>query len=151
MNRKYIVVLTESERKQIQEIANSKTVSNTIRKRAHVLLLQDSAAGKPMKQEEVSIRCGVSVVTVYNTLKDYCTSGLEYALKFKRTKATNPPIATGDIEARIIALACGEPPQGFSRWTVRLLTEKVIELKILESVSRETVRGTLKKHSLSLT
>ncbi|HWQ75311.1 MAG TPA: helix-turn-helix domain-containing protein [Syntrophomonas sp.] len=151
MNRKYIVVLTESERKQIQEIANSKTVSNTIRKRANVLLLLDSAAGKPMKQKEVSIRCGVSDATVYNTLKDYCTSGLEYALQFKRTKATNPPITTGDIEARIIALACGEPPQGFSRWTVRLLTEKVIELKILETVSRETIRGTLKKHSLSLT
>ncbi|MDR1686111.1 MAG: helix-turn-helix domain-containing protein [Desulfovibrio sp.] len=151
MNKKYIVELMPSERKRIQDMANAKTVSTTIRKRANILLLADERAGKPMKQEEISVRCGVSDVTVYHTLKDYCTCGLDYTLKFKRTKATNPPIVTGETEAHIIALACGEPPQGFSRWTVRLLTERIVELKILKRVSRETVRGTLKKHYLNLT
>jgi len=150
MNRKYVVELNPAERGRIQETANSKSVSNTIRKRANILLLSDKSAGKPMKQEEISIRCGVSDVTVYHTVSDYCTQGLEYTLKFKRTKATNPPIVTGDIEARIVALACGQPPEGFCRWTVRLITQKVIELQILENVSRETIRGTLKKHNLSL-
>jgi hypothetical protein len=129
-------------------MANAKTVSTTIRKRANILLLADERAGKPMKQEEISVRCGVSDVTVFHTLKDYCTYGFDYTLTFKRTKATNPPIVTGEAEAHIIALACGEPPQGFSRWTIRLLTERVVELKILDHVSRETVRGTLKKHNL---
>jgi hypothetical protein len=151
MNKKYVVSLMPSERKQIQDMANAKTVSTTIRKRANILLLADERAGKPMKQEEISVRCGVSDVTVFHTLKDYCTYGIDYALKFKRTKATNPPIVMGEAEAHIIALACGEPPQGFSRWTIRLLTERIVELKILERVSRETVRGTLKKLNLSLT
>jgi hypothetical protein len=150
MNKKYVVSLIPSERKRIQDTANDKAVSTTIRKRANILLLADECAGRPMKQEEISVRCGVSNVTVFHTLKDYCTCGSNYALKFKRTKATNPPIVTGETEARIIALACGEPPQGFRRWTVRLLTERIVELKILEQVSRETVRGTLKKHNLSL-
>jgi transposase len=149
MNQKYVVMLTLVERKQVQDVANGHTVSSTIRKRANVLLLADRNAGKPMKQEEIALRCGVSDVTVFHTLRDYCRNGLEYTLKFKRTKATNPPIVTGDIEARIVALACGQPPEGFLRWTVRLLTERIIELKILETVSRETVRGTLKKHFLS--
>jgi hypothetical protein len=149
MNKKYVVTLMPSERKQIQDMANTKTVSTTIRKRANILLLADERAGKPMKREEISIRCGVSDVTVFHTLKDYCTCGLDYTLKFKRTKATNPPIVTGEAEAHIIALACGEPPQGFSRWTIRLLTERVVELKILEHVSRETIRGTLKKLNLN--
>jgi hypothetical protein len=151
MNKKYVVSLMPSERKRIQDTANDKAVSTTIRKRANILLLADECAGKPMKQEEISIRCGVSDVTVFHTLKEYCIYGLDYALKFKRTKATNPRIVTGEVEARIVALACGEPPQGFCRWTVRLLTERIVELKILEKVSRETVRGTLKKHNLSLT
>jgi transposase len=150
MNKKYVLSLIPSERKRIQDTANDKTVSTTIRKRANILLLADESAGKPMKQKEISLRCGVSIVTVFHTLKDSCTHGLDYALKFKRTKATNPPIITGETEARIIALACGEPPQGFQRWTIRLLTERIVELNILERVSRETVRILLKKHSLSL-
>jgi transposase len=151
VNKKYVVSLMPSERKQVQDMANAKTVSTTIRKRAAILLLADERAGKPMKQEEISLRCGVSDVTVYHTLKDYCTCGLDDTLKFKRTKATNPPLVTGEVEAHIIAIACGEPPQGFSRWTIRLLTERIVELKILEHVSRETVRCTLKKTTLSLT
>jgi transposase len=151
MIKKYVVELMPLERKRIQDMANAKTVSTTIRKRANILLLADVSVGKTMKQEEIAVRCGVSDVTVFHTLKDYCTCGLDDTLQFKRTKATNPPIVTGEAEAHIIALACGKPPQGFSRWTIRLLTERIVELKILEHVSRETVRGTLKKHNLNLT
>jgi transposase len=150
MNQKYIVSLSPHDRHQIQEIAPLKTSSKTIKNRANVLLLADHSAGKPMGQKEMAVRCGVSDVTVYHTIKDFCTHGIEYTLKFKRTKATNPPIVTGEVEARIIALACSEPPAGFSRWTLRLLTHKVVELKILDTVSKETIRTTLKKHNLSL-
>jgi hypothetical protein len=104
-----------------------------------------------MKQEKISIRCGVSDVTVYHTLKEYCTCGLDDTVKFKRTRATNPPLVTGEVEVHIIALACGEPPHGFCRWTVRFLMGRIVELQILENVSRETIRGTLKKHAVSLT
>jgi len=114
--------------------------------------MADESMGKPMTQEEMAARCGVSDVTVYHTVRDYCERGIEYALHFqKREKLPRPAIVTGEKEARIIALACGEPPAGFSRWTVRLLTEKVVELSIMPEVSRETIRRTLKKRNLSLT
>lgn len=142
MNQKYIIALTDAERKQLQETTHNKTISKTIQKRANVLLMSDINAGKPMKQNEIAVRCGISDVTVFHTVRDYCNCGIDYTLSFKRTKPTNPPIVTGDIEARIVALACGKAPEGFSRWTVRLLTERVIQLNILETVSRETVRNT---------
>jgi transposase len=151
MKRKYEVKLTEEERAKIQEISNGNKVSKSIKKRANILLLCDSSAGKPMVQEEIAVRCGTSDVTVYNTLREYCTNGLEYALSYKRNQANNPPIVTWEAEARIITLACGEAPEGRARWTVRLLREKTIELKILDAVSRETIRTTLKKLNLNLT
>nr|WP_246054433.1 helix-turn-helix domain-containing protein [Paenibacillus anaericanus] len=68
-----------------------------------------------------------------------------------RAEPARPSQVTGEIEARIVALACSEPPQGYARWTVRLLTRRVVELNVLESVGRETIRTTLKKRGLSLT
>ena len=151
MNRKYVVALDNEARSQIQAILIGDTAPESIKKRANVLLLSDVSVGKPLTQAQIAARCGVYIDTVTNTVRDYCQYGLEYTLKFKRTKATNPPIVTGDVEARIITLACGAPPDGRSRWTVRLLTDKIVELDILDKVSRETVRNTLKKRNLSLT
>jgi len=150
MNRKYKIDLTDESRSKIQEKLSSNAAPQSVKKRANILLLSDMSIGNPMRQSEIAARCGVSDVTVFNTLRDYCTYGLEYTLTYKRMKTTNPPIVTGDIEARIVALACGKAPEGFSRWTVRLLTEKIVELNIIDEISRETVRTTLKKHNLSL-
>lgn len=152
MNKKYRVRLSEAERTQAAEILNGSETSARYRKRANVLLMADESVGKPMTQEGIAVRCGVSDVTVYHTIRDYCERGIEYTLHFqRREKPPRPAIITGEKEARIIALACGEPPKGFSRWTVRLLTEKVVELSIMPDVSRETIRRVLKKRSLSLT
>lgn len=151
MNRKYHVKLSTGERNSIQEIMDDQATSTIRRKRCNILLHADERAGKPPTQEEISIRCGVSDVTVYKVIKEYDTQGMEYCLR-RRTHATppNPPIVTGEKEARIVALACGSAPEGRARWTVRLLAEKVIELGIMETVSHETIRTTLKKRSLSL-
>lgn len=151
MNKKYRVKLSAEEREYAQKIIESTESAKTRKKRANVLLMRDEEAGYPATQEEVAKRCGVSDVTVYHTVRDYCEYGIEYALNFK--KPENPPrraIVDGESEARIIVLACSEPPEGFSRWTVRLLTEKIVELHILPAISRETVRRVLKKHSLNL-
>jgi len=150
MNKKYVVRLSEADRRQAAEILNGQEASPRYRKRANVLLMADESVGKPMTQEGIAARCGVSDVTVYHTIRDYCERGIEYTLHFqRREKPPRPAIITGEKEARIIALACGEPPKGFSRWTVRLLTEKVVELSIMPDVSRETIRKMLKKRSLS--
>jgi len=152
MNKKYVVKLTEAERLLIFEMVDNKNTPKTIRKRCNVLLLTDTSVGKPIIQDEIALRCGVSDVCVYQTVKDYCLKGLEHVLR--RREHENPPrkpIVTGEDEARIIALACGEPPEGFTRWTVRLLTSRIVELEIVPSIGRETVRATLKKRNLSLT
>ena len=152
MNKKYIVKLSETERNQIFEAINAKTTSGTVRKRCNILLLADENAGKRIIQEEIAKRCGVSDVTVYNTVKDYSVTGLSHVLRRKsQSKPPVTPIINGEIEARIVALACSEPPDGYSRWSVRLLTKRVVELKIVESIGRETVRQTLKKLNLNLT
>lgn len=140
----YTVSLTEEERKTIHKLLNENTLSISLRKRANILLLSDQSVGTPMKQKEIALRCDVNVATVSRTVCDFSLHGLQQALTFKRTKATNPTIVTGEIEANVIALACSQPPDGFSKWSVRLLTQKVIELQIFETVSRETVRRILK-------
>jgi len=151
MNKKYIVTLTETERLSLFNTVDGSDTPKTIRKRCNILLLADTSVGKPIIQDEIASRCGVSDVCVYQTIKDYCVNGLDYVLR-RREHETPPrkPIVNGEDEARIIALACGEPPEGFSRWSVRLLTSRIVELQIIPSIGRETVRSTLKKHNLSL-
>lgn len=151
MNKKHTVQLTKEDRLTLFKTVDEKTTPKTIRRRCNVLLLADTSAGKPPIREEIAIRCGVSDVCVYQTVRDYCVKGIDFVLRQRKHK--NPPrkpIVTGEEEARIIALACGEPPKGRSRWTVRLLTERIVELEIVPSIGRETVRLALKKHNLGL-
>jgi len=152
MQKKYVVELTEEERLLINETIYNQTTPKTIRKRCNVLLLADNSVGKPIIQDEIAARIGISDVCVYQTVKGYCLNGLDYALRRrKHEQPPRKPIVTGEDEARIIALACGEAPAGFSRWTVRLLTKRIVELEIIPSIGRETVRSILKKRNLSLT
>lgn len=152
MNRKYHVSLSASERSEIQSVLNESSTPKNIRKRCSVLLMADETVGAIPTQEEIALRCSVSDVTVYKLVKDYDTQGLAFCLRRRIHKSPpNPPIVTGEKEARIIALACGEPPDGYARWSIRLLRDKVVELQIVDSIGRETIRTTLKKHNLNLT
>lgn len=152
MNKKYEIHLEEEERKQIEQLLHNDSTSKGIRNRCLVLLLADESQGSIPRHAEIASRVGVSPATVHHTIRGYCTVGIEDTLRYrKRAEPARPSQVTGEIEARIIALACSEPPQGYARWTVRLLTRRVIELNILESVGRETIRTTLKKRGLSLT
>lgn len=151
MRTKYPITLSEEERESVREVLNGDGIAETFKKRANVLLMLDCSVGRPESQEKIALRCGVSDVTVYQTAKDFYELGLVETLSFKkRENPTNPPIVTGEKEARLIALACGAPPKGFSRWSVRLLTDKAVELDIFSKVSRETIRITLKKLNLDL-
>jgi len=152
MKKKYVVRLTETERKYAHEIKGNIKLSSTVRKRAEVILLADEGVGESAKQKEIALRVGVTVITIYNTLRSFCDIGIEKTLSYRKPdKPPRPAIVTGEMEAGIIAIACSEPPKGYARWTVRMLTEKLIQLQILTEGSRETVRRTLKKLNLSLT
>jgi transposase len=151
MNKKYSVNLTKDERWLIFETINAKDTPKTVRTRCNILLLADTSVGKALTQEKIVARCEVSDVCVYKTIKNYGLKGLEYALR-RRKHQTPPrkPIVNGEDEARIITLACSKPPDGFARWTLRMLTKTLIEQEIMPSIGRETVRKTLKKHGLNL-
>jgi hypothetical protein len=127
-------------------------------KRAQVLLELDKKNSfrgnnkyKPTN-EVIAHWCGVSVTTVDKINKQYAEEGLVKTLERKK-RETPPvePIIKGEAEARIIALACGEPPQGYSRWTLRLLESRVVELGIMEKVSDTTIGRMLKKRLSSPT
>jgi len=146
MPKKYSVRLSHEEVVRIYEVLNAKDTSKTVRSRCQVLLLLDENTGKALLHEEISQRTKVSPSAIGITARTYATEGLEYTLRRRlHEKPPVKPIVTGEIEARIIALACSNPPEGYSRWSVRLLTKHVIELEIVESIGRETVRRTLKK------
>ena len=148
MKKKYRVNLSEEERKEVQKKQVEKGIPTTVRKRCSVLLMADESSGKAATQKEIGKRCGVSELTVHNTVKTYVLEGLEVCLRrHKQKEPPRKPIVTGEAEARIIALACGEPPEGYAKWTVRLLHRKAVELEIVKSIGRETVRKVLKKRN----
>ena len=119
--------------------------------RANILLASDRG-NKYMTVAEIADTFNTTPTTVHNVRTSYVNRGLEATIN--RKKRETPPVpakVTGDIEARIIALACGEPPEGYSRWSVRLIAEKCVELNYIDSISHMTVSRILKKTNLSLT
>ena len=155
--QKYKVELTDVEVEKLSEIVNNGAPNKQKVKRAKILLQLNNLNYHPIPhrlgpQEIIANRCDVNTATVYKISKKFSEEGLEATLN--RKKSENPPrksILTGEIEARIIALACSEAPEGYSRWTLRLLEEKVVELGIIDEISDTTIGRLLKKQSLNLT
>jgi transposase len=148
--KKYIITLTQEERKALRQRVKSGTHTARSISRANILLNLDEGLGEKREQAEVARICGVSTVTVYNVSKQYATEGLDAVLnRKKREKPPVPSKITGEVEAKIIALCCGKPPEGRRRWTLRLLEEKTVELGIVEAISDNTIGRILKKRRLS--
>ena len=106
-----------------------------------------------MTFEEISRRLDISVTTITNVKKDFFAAE-DVKTFLQRKKRDTPPVEpkiTGDVEAKVIALACSEVPAGCARWTVRLIADKSVELQIIDSLSFKSVQRLLKKHNLSLT
>ncbi len=143
--KKYIVRLTGEERKQLEDtVRKGKSAAHKI-KHAHILLSAD-AEGKNLSDEEIAKTLHCHRNTVFNVRQRFVEEGLEAALE--RKKRETPPVARildGEKEARLIAIGCSQPPEGCARWTLKLLAERLVELEIVESISYETVRRTLKK------
>lgn len=145
MNKKYIVHLSEEERDQlIKMIHKGKAAAYKI-KHANILL-KVNADGPGWTDERIAEAFSVHARTVKNVRERFVMEGLEAALN--RKKRATPPtekLLDGAKEARLIAIACSTPPEGRKRWTLHLLADKVVELDIVDSISYETVRRTLKK------
>jgi len=149
--KKYRVELIEEERKLLEDIVNKGKFSANKRKHAEILLKADqSTEGPAWNDEKIKEAFGSSISTIERIRKVCVLQGLEAALERKKRKRHRSKILDGKQEAQLIALACQDPPEGFQRWSLRLLTEKMIELEHVEALSYETTRRYLKKHNLSL-
>ena len=145
MNKKYIVRLSDQERRGLEQLsAKGKTVAYRIR-HAHILLKAD-ADGPSWTDWRIAEAFSCHARTVEGIRKRFVEQGLDAALN--RKKREIPPrekLLDGEKEARLIALSCSKPPKGRARWTLHLLADKMVELEVVESISHETVRQTLKK------
>jgi hypothetical protein len=148
----YRVYLTEEEKKRLEDIISKGVHPARQIRRGRILLLlneTEDKQGKPVvvpEQSEIARQCQCGTIVVYQASKQYVKEGLERVLN--RKKRERPPVqgkVTGEIEAKIIALSCSEPPPGYSRWTLRLLEEKSKGTLGIER-SYTTIGGVLKKH-----
>ena len=145
MNKKYIVRLSDEERGVCQEIVKRLKGSSEKVKRAQILLKAD-ADGPGWIDAKIAEAFGCRVQTVENLRKRLVTEGFEGAVERKqRATPPTPPKLDGVGEAKLIAMRLGKPPAGYGRWSLRLLADELVVLEVVESISPETVRKTLKK------
>ena len=148
MGQKYFVELTSAERLQLKELISSGEASAREIRRAYILLKSDSSPDGPgWKYEEICEAFEVSSLTVYQVRKNYVEEGLQRAILRKKPERVYARRLDGEGEAHLIAMACGEPPDGYERWSLRLLKDWLVRLDIVENISHETIRQTLKKTS----
>lgn len=141
----YVVRLTDQERQQLALIVRKFKGSSQKVRRAQMLLKAD-ADGPGWTDRQIAEAFGCRRQTVENVRRNLCERGFEQALSgIKRQKPPTAKVLDGEQEAKLIATRLGKPPAGYANWSLRLLARKVIELSIVESISHETVRRTLKK------
>jgi hypothetical protein len=151
MNKKYIVRLNEEERKQLTELV-TKGKGAVYRIRHANILLKTDADGPAWIDKRIAESFSATVSTVNAVRQRFVEQGLEAALnRKKQDMPSRKPVLDGAGEAKLIALRCSAAPEGRARWTLRLLADKAVELEIVESISYETVRQTLKKTNCDLT
>jgi transposase len=148
----YKVTLTQEERDQLFGITRSG--KHPAKKILHALILLNVDRGPYADEwqtnEQICKILKIGMRTIDRVKKRFVEEWLEASLKMASTSRKYEKLVDGDLEAHLIALACGQPPKGHARWSLRLLADKVVELQYADSISHETVRRTLKKTNLSL-
>ncbi len=149
--KKFIVTLTEEERNLLTGLTSKGKHRSQKILNALILLACDEGEHqqKRSKNEEISRVLNTSMRKIDRVKKRFVVDGLDVALNGKKGSRVYKKKADGDFEAHLVALSCSDPPKGFSRWSLRLLAEKVVELDYIENISHETVRRVLKKTNLN--
>lgn len=150
MNKKYIVELTIEERKRLEKLIDTGKAAKHKIRYAEMLLLADQGEGGPGWADEQIAKAFRSHRTAVEHLRKRLVEQGPEAVLERRKRQNYTLKLDGEAEARLIVLACSEAPAGRSRWTLRLLADKLVELNVVDEVSYATVRRTLKKTSLSL-
>jgi len=147
----YKVTLTSEERAQLTSIVpRGKGNARRIRRAQMLLLADENQPEGAWKDADIAKALSAHARTVERTREKCVELGIEAALNHTRPKKTRSKVLDGAAEARLVQLACSQAPDGHEQWTMQMLADKLIELEVVETVSRETVRTTLKKMNLSL-
>ncbi len=145
MNKKFIVRLSDEERGVCQEIIKKLKGSSQKVRRAQILLKAD-ADGPGWTDSKIADAFNCRVQTIENLRKRLVTEGFELALdRKKRQEPPTPCKLDGEAEAKLIAMRLGKPPAGYGHWTLHLLADEMVALEVVDAISHETVRKTLKK------
>ena len=150
--KKYIVTLTEDERKALSDLSvKGKQKSQKI---LNALILLGCDEGEYQTErstnEEIARVLHISMRKIDRVKKRFVEDGLDAALERKMGNRIYAKKTDGDFEAHLVALSCSEPPEGFARWSLRLLADKVVELKYIDGISHESVRRILKKRDQTM-
>lgn len=150
--RKFKVTLDREERGSL--VAITQKGNHQSRKVLNALILLNCDQGKFqdrwMKNEDVAAVLKISMRKIDRVKKRFVEEGLDVALHGRKGQRVYQKKADGDFEAHLVALSCGQPPEGFSQWSLRLLADRVVELNYIDNISYETVRRVLKKRNQTL-
>jgi len=149
--KRYKVTFSKEEREALTALVNKGQGQARRLRRARMLLMADEAQEKGgWKDADIAKALGAHERTVERTRQKCVEEGIEAALNHTKPKKTRSKVLDGAAEARLVQLACSEAPHSREHWSLQLLADKLIELAVVETVSKETVRTTLKKMNLSL-
>ena len=149
--KKYIVSLTVSERKFLEQLSKKGKIAAYKMNHARILLKADvNQEGGGWKDRQIIESLDISHATIERVRQRFVEEGMESALNRREQKKRRQKIIDGEKEAYLIAIACSETPTGKGNWTLKMLADKMVELNYVEQVSTETIRQTLKKTNLSL-
>ena len=149
MTTKYHIQLSKEERQGLEALIRAGESSARTQTRARILLLCDESQKRKKKTKEIASALLCSLPTITNIRKKYVEGGLQNAL-YDQPRPGQTPKITGEIEAQLTMLACSAPPAGKARWTLQMLADKLVELKLVDSISDVAVMHRLKKMNLSL-
>ena len=148
--KRYTVKLTKAEVEELMSIINKGSHTSQTFRAAYILLNCDEGPySQKVTNEQISKVLKVGMRTIDRVKKKLVEEGFDAVLERRPTKRNYERKVDGDIEAKLITLCCSEPPKGFAKWSLRLLADKMVELKYIESISHVTVRSVLKKTNLN--
>ena len=148
---RYTIKLSKSEVEELQVIISKGSHTSQTFRAAYILLNCDEGDySDKVTNEQISKVLKVGMRTIDRIKKQFIEEGMEAVLERRPTTRVYDVKADGDMEAKLVTLCCSEPPTGFSKWSLRMLADKMVELNYVESISHVTVRTVLKKMNLSL-
>ena len=146
----YKVTLTDNEREQMKAILSKGKHSSLQFRNACILLNSDeSEAGKRVSNEQIAQILHINTKTVERLKQRFVEKGFEACMDRKSYPEVKEVKTDGDFEAHLIAISCSKAPKGYARWSLRMLADKMVELKYVDTISHETIRRVLKKTKLN--